>query len=69
MDSDVWQNRIVIFAYIDEKEVIIVGRLVINGDEIYELDEECLKEKRKKESAADNWPKAGAEEPKQQKHW
>lgn len=25
-----------------------MGRLVINGDEIYELDEECLKEKRKK---------------------
>lgn len=23
-----------------------MGRLVINGDEIYELDEECLKEKR-----------------------
>ncbi len=25
-----------------------MGRLVINGDEIYELDEECLKEKRRK---------------------
>lgn len=23
-----------------------MGRLVINGDEIYELDEECLNEKR-----------------------
>lgn len=23
-----------------------MGRLVINGDEIYELDEECLKEKQ-----------------------
>jgi hypothetical protein len=28
--------------------VAAMGRLVINGDEIYELDEECLKEKRKK---------------------
>lgn len=54
-----------------------MGRLVINGDEIYELDEECLKEKRKKESAArhscarekNDWPRAGAEEQKQQKHW
>ena len=26
-----------------------MGRLIINGDEIYELDEECLKEKKEKE--------------------
>lgn len=26
-----------------------MGRLVINGDEIYELDEECMKEKQEKE--------------------
>ena len=25
-----------------------MGRLVINGDEIYELDEECMKEKYEK---------------------
>lgn len=25
-----------------------MGRLVINGEEVYELDEECLKEKREK---------------------
>ena len=30
------------------RSVAAMGRLVINGDEIYELDEECLKEKRKK---------------------
>lgn len=27
----------------------IMGRLVINGDEIYELDEECMREKQEKE--------------------
>ncbi len=32
-----------------EKEVIWMGRLVINGDEVYELDEQCLKEKRQRE--------------------
>lgn len=26
-----------------------MGRLVINGDEIYELDEECMREKQEKE--------------------
>lgn len=26
-----------------------MGRLVINGEEIYELDEECLREKREKD--------------------
>ena len=26
-----------------------MGRLVINGEEIYELDEECLREKQAKE--------------------
>lgn len=26
-----------------------MGRLVINGEEIYELDEECLMEKQEKE--------------------
>lgn len=37
--------------YIGEEEVIAMGRLVINGEEVYELDEECLKEKYKKEAA------------------
>lgn len=27
------------------KEVNLMGRLVINGEEVYELDEDCLKEK------------------------
>lgn len=27
------------------KEVYAMGRLVINGEEIYELDEECMREK------------------------
>lgn len=31
------------------KEVINLGRLVINGEEIYELDERCLKEKKLKQ--------------------
>lgn len=26
-----------------------MGRLVINGEEIYELDEDCLREKQEKE--------------------
>lgn len=26
-----------------------MGRLIINGEEIYELDEECLREKQKKD--------------------
>lgn len=37
------------YAYIDKKEVDLMGRLVINGEEIYELDEECLREKREKD--------------------
>ncbi len=29
------------------KKVLNLGRLVINGDEIYELDECCLREKKR----------------------
>ena len=32
-----------------KKEVYAMGRLVINGEEIYELDEQCLKEKYEKQ--------------------
>lgn len=27
-----------------------MGRLVINGNQVYEIDEECMKKKRRKES-------------------
>ncbi len=33
-------------AYIGEKGVYRMGRLVINGEEVYELDEVCMQEKR-----------------------
>ena len=45
------QHQKSFFAYIGKKEVIPMGRLVINGEEIYELDEDCMREKREKERA------------------
>ncbi len=33
-----------------KKEVIFVGRLVIDGEQVYELDEECLREKYREEA-------------------
>lgn len=33
-----------------------MGRLVINGDEVYELDEECLREKYYKEKKKEIQP-------------
>ena len=45
--ADVWQkNGILVIAYTGEKGVMSMGRLVINGEEIYELDVRCLKEKK-----------------------
>ena len=32
---------------VEKKEIFPMGRLVIDGDNVYELDEECLREKRR----------------------
>lgn len=37
------------YAYTDKKEVYFMGRLVIDGENVYELDEKCLQEKHKEE--------------------
>jgi len=38
-----------VFLHIVRKKEFFMGRLVIDGENVYELDEECLREKRKKE--------------------
>ena len=41
-----------------------MGRLVINGDEIYELDEECMREKYEKRKKERREHPAGEHAPK-----
>jgi len=35
--------------YIKEKECFMKGRLVIDGNAFYEIDEECMRKKKKEE--------------------
>ena len=48
-------------AYTDEKGEKRMRRLIINGDEIYELDEECLREKQKRNCQKRQFPQGKAQ--------